>query len=281
MAPTRQSWRDSLDACALTTASNSKFVHRFATEMRALLLPKFVRRAPRDMVGIFPPMTPMPRVARAPHTSKIPDRCPHCGSHVLTRRGTRRKKLEIVQLWRCASCKRTFTPGPAACATRPIPCASILDALSTYSLGYSLEDTVARIKSRAGRKIGSSTLAGWLAEHNDLMSYRRLRESGRHAFPAAQTIRSIKLYHRQIYGYAFHRRKLELLRRGELDDKRTATHASHRSPISWKRFRSSVRTSSSAPKNAGAHRKRVRQFADVVAHHRQSQRECGDARSPA
>ena len=45
--------------------------------------------------------------------------------------------------------------------------------------------------------------------------------SGRHLFPPEQTIRSIKLYHRQIYGYAFHRPKLEFLRRGELDDKRS------------------------------------------------------------
>jgi ATP-dependent exoDNAse (exonuclease V) beta subunit len=39
-------------------------------------------------------------------------------------------------------------------------------------------------------------------------------------FPANQTIRSIKLYHRQVYGYAFHRPKLEFLRAGSLDDKR-------------------------------------------------------------
>src|SRR5437588_12341455 len=57
--------------------------------------------------------------------------------------------------------------------------------------------------------------------HHDPMSYLRLRDRGRHLFPAEQTIRSIKLYHRQIYRYAFHRPKLELLRCGELDDKRS------------------------------------------------------------
>lgn len=96
----------------------------------------------------------------------------------------------------------------------------VLDALSTYSLGYSLEDTAARIKSKSGHRIAGSTVASWLAQHHALMSYSRLRDRGRLIFPPAQTIRSIKLYHRQIYGYAFHRPKLELLRRGELDDKR-------------------------------------------------------------
>jgi hypothetical protein len=39
-------------------------------------------------------------------------------------------------------------------------------------------------------------------------------------YPPQQTIRSIKLYHRQIYGYAFHRPKLEFVRAGSLDEKR-------------------------------------------------------------
>ena len=162
----------------------------------------------------------MPRAARAPHSSKLPEACPHCGSHVLTRRGTRRKKLEIVQLWRCASCKRTFTPGPAAIRGKTYPLRTVIDALSTYSLGYSLEDTAARVKSNSGRHIASSTIAAWLAQHHELLSYLRFRDRGRHLFPPAQAIRSIKLYHRQIYRYAFHRPKLELLRRGDLDDKR-------------------------------------------------------------
>src|SRR5712671_891902 len=121
-------------------------------------------------------MSPMPRAARAPHSSKIPQACPHCGSHVQTCRGSRKKKLEIVQLWRCASCKRTFTPGPDAIRNKPYPLRTVIDAHSTYSLGYSLDDTVARVRSKNGRKIGTSTVAGWLAQHKGLMSYLRLRD---------------------------------------------------------------------------------------------------------
>src|SRR6202521_325989 len=120
-------------------------------------------------------MSPMPRAARAPHSSKNPDACPYCGSHVLTRRGTRKKKLEILQLWRCASCKRTFTPGPLAIRNKTYPLRTVIDALSTYSLGYSLEDTAARVKSKSGRKIGASTITSWLAQHHALLSYLRLR----------------------------------------------------------------------------------------------------------
>jgi ribosomal protein L37AE/L43A len=77
-------------------------------------------------------MSPFPRIARVPHTVKQPEACPHCGSHVLTRRGTRTKKLEIVQLWRCSSCKRVFTPGPEALRNKTYPLRMILSALSDY-----------------------------------------------------------------------------------------------------------------------------------------------------
>src|ERR1700680_4976510 len=114
-----------------------------------------------------------------PLTSKQPDACPHCGSHVLTRRGTRKKKLEIVQLWRCASCKRVFTPGPAALRNKTYPLRMILSALTDYDLGYSLEQTAARLKKKTGRQVSASSITSWLHEYRQLCSYRRLRADGR------------------------------------------------------------------------------------------------------
>jgi transposase-like protein len=166
-------------------------------------------------------MSPFPRIAKTPLTSKQPETCPHCGSHNLARRGVRKKKLEIVQLWRCASCKRVFTPGPAALHNKTYPLHMILSALTDYDIGYTLQETAARLKKKTNRSVSPSTITTWLDEYKQHCSYRRIRAEGLKRFPANQTIRSIKLYHRQIYGYAYHRPKLELVRRGTLDDKRT------------------------------------------------------------
>lgn len=166
-------------------------------------------------------MSPIPRVARVPLTSKQPDACPYCGSHVLTRRGIRRKKLEIVQLWRCSSCKRVFTPGPEALHNKTYPLRMILSALTDYNIGYTLEQTAARLQKKAHRHVSTSTITAWLEEYKQHCSYRRTRAAGRSRFPANQTIRSVKLYHRQVYGFAYHRPKLEFVRAGTLDDKRT------------------------------------------------------------
>jgi transposase-like protein len=168
----------------------------------------------------------MPRIARVPLTAKQLEACPHRGSHALTRRGTRNKKLEIVQLWRCGSCKRVFTPGPAALRNKTYPLRMILSALTDYDLGYSLAQTAARLKKKTNRSVSPSTITAWLHDYNQHCSYRRLRAAGLARFPSGQTIRSIKLYHRQVYGYAYHRPKLEFVRAGALDDKRAATDAS-------------------------------------------------------
>jgi transposase-like protein len=165
-------------------------------------------------------MTAIPRIARVPHTSKQPEACPHCGGRNVTRRGTRKKKLEIVQLWRCAACKRVFTPGPPALRNKTYPLRMILSALTDYNLGFTLEQAAARLQKKAKRRVSPSTITSWLDEYKQHCSYRRLRDAGLRRYPAAQTIRSIKLYHRQVYGYAYHRPKLDFVRSGSLDDKR-------------------------------------------------------------
>ncbi len=153
----------------------------------------------------------IPRSARVPHTEKRTERCPHCGSAAISRKGTRRKKIEIVQLWRCASCKRVFTPTPAALRNKTYPLRIVLDAITLYDLGYTLEAIGDRLHSRHGYRVGRSTIAAWLAEYRSLTTYTRLRAEGRRLFPPTQVIRSIKLYHRQIYKYAYHRPKLAML----------------------------------------------------------------------
>ena len=164
---------------------------------------------------------PIPRIARVPLTGKQPDSCPHCGGRNLTRRGTRRKKLEIVQLWRCAACKRTFTPSPAALRNKTYLLRMILSALTDYDLGFTLEQTATRLQKKAHRRVSTSTISAWLDEYKQHCSYRRLRAAGLRRCPPEQTIRSIKLYHRQIYGFAYHRPKLDFVRSGTLDDKRS------------------------------------------------------------
>ena len=99
------------------------------------------------------------------HTAKRPGHCPHCAGLRLARKGTRTKKLEVVQLWQCLTCSRVFTPAPAELRNKTYPLRLILDGVTLYNLGYSLTQTVAKLKSPHGSRVPPSTLAAWNAEH--------------------------------------------------------------------------------------------------------------------
>ena len=156
--------------------------------------------------------TPLSAAHRVPHTVKPPSRCPHCGSTRLIRKGTRRKKLEIAQLWQCKLCRRVFTPAPPALRYKTHPLRLILDGVTLYNLGYSLPEAAKRLKQKHGYTVKPATLASWMDEHRELTTYRRLRGRSPIRLTPAQTIRSTKLYHRQVYSFAYHRPKLALMR---------------------------------------------------------------------
>lgn len=74
----------------------------------------------------------------------------------------------------------------------------IPSAISDYDRGYTLDETVGRLKMKTNRKVSASTVACWLRDYASYCSYRRLRAKARSRFPASQTIRSIKLYHADL-----------------------------------------------------------------------------------
>ena len=158
---------------------------------------------------------PLSAAHRVPHTTKPPTRCPHCSSTRLIRKGTRRKKLEIAQLWQCKVCRRVFTPAPSELRYKSYPLRLILDGVTLYNLGYSLPGAVQKLKEKHGYKIAPNTLATWMVKHRDLTTYLRLRSRTPIRLKPAQIIRSTKLYHRQVYSFAYHRQKLALLRQDE------------------------------------------------------------------
>ncbi len=140
--------------------------------------------------------------------SKTADFCPYCSSKDFVKRGTRKKKLEVVQLYLCRNCKRTFTA--QFVKGKHYPTKLIIDAISIYNLGYGLEETCRLIKQRYGVNPGASTLNGWYAEYAPLCRYSRLRPFGIKMFKPEEVVEEITLAHRQLYRYRFHRAKMAL-----------------------------------------------------------------------
>jgi transposase-like protein len=181
---------------------------------------------PRSRAPTRPSIRRATRSASRLSPIKPAERCPHCNSKRLIKKGTRKKKLEDIPLYRCRSCGRTFSIGPRAIRNKTYPLPEILEAFTFYDRGNTLEATAEKISSRYGHRVAPSTISRWLAEHPALTTYRRLRDRGRRLFTPTQVVRTHKLYHRQIYEFAYHRAKLAFLKNGTLDDKRAARASS-------------------------------------------------------
>jgi len=90
-----------------------------------------------------------------------------------------------------------------------------LNAISTFNLGYTLEQTKKEIARRFHIKVPTSTIHSWIREYSNVCTFVKIRESARKMFKPEKIIISLKLNHNQVYNFKLHRAKLEL-RKAEL-----------------------------------------------------------------
>lgn len=140
--------------------------------------------------------------------------CTYCGGTDIVKKGTREKKLEIVQLWYCNDCKKVFTPQSVKGKTYPLP--AILDGISYYNLGFSLEQSCKILKEKSGFDVQPSSLANWVEEFKDLCRYHRYRPFAIKRYSPYNVVEAATLAHRQLYRFMFHRAKTELIIREDI-----------------------------------------------------------------
>ncbi len=151
----------------------------------------------------------MPRKPKKTIIGSVQEKCPYCSGSAIVKKGKREKKMEIVQLWFCADCKKVFTP--QLVKGKSFPLRVIFDGMSYYNLGYSLENSCRFLKAKYGLAVAASTVGQWIEEYRELCTYRRMREYAMRRYTPRQTLVSATLYHRQVYTFRYHPAKLELL----------------------------------------------------------------------
>ena len=140
---------------------------------------------------------------------KTIEKCIYCQSREIVKRGTRKKKLETAQLYKCNACKRTFTEQKVKGKTFPLKI--ILDGLSYYNQGYSLEESCGFLKEHYGVSVNHQSLSNWLKEFEPICKYARMRKHGKALFSPNQVIQTVRLYHRQVFNFLYHRAKTALI----------------------------------------------------------------------
>ena len=135
--------------------------------------------------------------------------CAYCSSTDVVKRGTRKKKLEVVQLYLCRDCKRTFTD--QSVKGKHFPMKVVIEGMSYHNLGFTLEDSCRLLSQKFGVNPGAATLGGWVTQYSGLCRYCRLRPYATKMCKPAETVQVVTMAHRQLYRFRYHRPKLKLM----------------------------------------------------------------------
>ncbi len=135
--------------------------------------------------------------------------CPACGCKYTVKKGKRRNRLQLLQVYRCTECLHRFTANPGK--NRTYPLALILETVSTFNLGYSMTEVQGILRKRFHRNVPERTITSWVTEYRPLTTYSRLRRAGQKLFRPENIIRSHTFHHQQVYRFQVHQAKLALL----------------------------------------------------------------------
>ena len=188
------------------------------------------------------PMMPLSATAEPQENHLLSDAvCSYCESKNTVRRGWRKTGRGDVQLFKCKDCSKTFTPSAVKGKHYPLPV--VLDSISLYNLGYSLErvcEILNKLKSqnsqpKAGQplvenlkpetknsklkkqvkslnfSLQPSSVANWAKQYEGLCRYARMRRFGIKMFPPEEVLGTATLAHRQLYRFRYHRAKTRLI----------------------------------------------------------------------
>ncbi len=138
--------------------------------------------------------------------------CPFCQGMDFVRRGVRKKKHEVVQLFKCKNpeCKKTFTDSTVK--GRRYPLKVIIDAISYYNLGFTREK-VCSIIHQLHKKIRPEpeTISRWAEEYAGLCAYNKMREYGLKLYGPMEVLEVVTMAHHQLYRFRYHKAKILLM----------------------------------------------------------------------
>jgi len=138
-------------------------------------------------------------------------KCIYCNNNSIIKKGMRKNRLEKLQKYLCKTCNKTFTFKKLKHKTYPANV--ILNAISYYNLGYSLDKTEDIINKRYKIKISAKTVHNWLNEFKDICTYKRIRDNNlKYNKPSNVIVKKTFRHREQPYKYQYHSSKIYFLK---------------------------------------------------------------------
>ncbi|MDP8213169.1 MAG: PD-(D/E)XK nuclease family protein [Candidatus Zapsychrus exili] len=134
--------------------------------------------------------------------------CPRCKSKEIVKYGKRKIKVQEIQIYKCKQCENFFSDREMKYKSYQENI--ILNAISIYNLGYSLEETKNQVAKRFRTRIPLSTIHSWIEKYKNICGYSKLREEGRKSYAPENIIFSKEFDHKQTYKFQYHKAKLDM-----------------------------------------------------------------------
>ena len=137
--------------------------------------------------------------------------CPYCESVDFVKRGLRKNKFGVAQLYICRNplCGRTFTAKDIK--GKKFPLKIVIECMSHYNLGFTFEQTCSIVKQKFGAAPDPQTASAWYEEYKPLCRYERLRPWEVKYCKPQETVEVVTKAHRQLYRFRYHRAKTYLM----------------------------------------------------------------------
>jgi transposase-like protein len=138
---------------------------------------------------------------------KLPS-CPKCSSYKhVVKAGTRKlKDRSSTQVYLCKSCNHRFTN--RIIPHTPYSTKLILNSLTYFNLGHTLNQTQKTMSRKFKTKIPISTLNNWVKRFEPELSFIRLRK--KYTISPNDIIHSKKFHHQQVYEFKYHTLKTNI-----------------------------------------------------------------------
>lgn len=130
--------------------------------------------------------------------------CPKCGCKTVVKKGMRKTRFDMVQIYFCKRCKRFFR-------NRSLPYSKyhpriIYHALNHYNTGCSLQKTSSLVNKQFKAKIGKTTIHSWVTKYQSLCPIMSVRNQYK---DEGEVIFKKRFEHENLaYEFMYHRYKL-------------------------------------------------------------------------
>lgn len=145
-------------------------------------------------------------LSKTPPLAVTPTLCPSCGKTGI-KAGSRKTHRGKIQKLYCRMCRKHFSA--SAIPRRQYSAPTILEAITAYNLGWTLDETKSYVARRFRMSVPHSTNHSWIGHFSSICTFTRHRK--RYSFTEDETIQSRTFNHRQEYKFKFHRLKTNIL----------------------------------------------------------------------